>query len=545
MTTLPIIGRELRVSSRKRATHLSRLIVGCAAAIVVVWLLLVSGAALPPQRLGMALFTSLSNLAFIACLLPGVLLTADCLSEEKRDGTLGLLFLTDLKGFDVVFGKFFAASVNALYALCASFPILAIPLVLGGVTGGEVARMVLVLANTAFFSLAVGLVVSSVSVKERRAITTTILLLFTVGLALHYVGGPGRFLSPRLAYEYAYESQFITHARGFFYSCLWVNVVSWLLLAWAGWLLPQMIEEKCPAPEVQEDTAATLWPDRDAVTGEMIGLGRKPVGDGNPIEWLAERDGRTSFWMWVALAFSGMGWLTVHPMFNSRLGGFEVAMVAGMAFHAMLVIWVAWDACGRFGSDRRCGALEVLLSTPLTTMDILKGQLLSMFRLFMAPILAVLALDMALVVTSLQIRGGSPVAQSLVFAQMALVIIFLLNISCAAVLGLWRGLRGRRTSAATLQTVLRVLVVPTVAWVIVGFGHTSPYAGGPRRDPGFWLLISAINALFFLVTAWIRLRDDFRELATQHALDASDASPSLKADESRLPSVAAAHGVRA
>ena len=74
MTSLPIIGRELRVSSRKRATHLSRLIVGCGAALVLVWLLLNSGAALPPQRLGISLFSSLSNLAFIACLLPGVLL---------------------------------------------------------------------------------------------------------------------------------------------------------------------------------------------------------------------------------------------------------------------------------------------------------------------------------------------------------------------------------------------------------------------------------------------------------------------------------------
>ena len=29
-------------------------------------------------------------------------MTADCLSEEKREGTLGLLFLTDLRGYDIV-----------------------------------------------------------------------------------------------------------------------------------------------------------------------------------------------------------------------------------------------------------------------------------------------------------------------------------------------------------------------------------------------------------------------------------------------------------
>ena len=51
------------------------------------------------------LFTVLNAIAFIFCLLAGVFLTADCLSEEKREGTLGLLFLTSLKGYDVVLGK--------------------------------------------------------------------------------------------------------------------------------------------------------------------------------------------------------------------------------------------------------------------------------------------------------------------------------------------------------------------------------------------------------------------------------------------------------
>ena len=57
---------------------------------------------------GKALYTTLTGFAFGLCLLAGVLLTADCLSEEKREGTLGLLFLTDLKGYDVVLGKFMA-----------------------------------------------------------------------------------------------------------------------------------------------------------------------------------------------------------------------------------------------------------------------------------------------------------------------------------------------------------------------------------------------------------------------------------------------------
>ena len=62
----------------------------------------------------MGLFCILTGSAVFYCLLSGVWFTADCLSEEKREGTLGLLFLTDLKGYDVVLGKLVATSAERL-----------------------------------------------------------------------------------------------------------------------------------------------------------------------------------------------------------------------------------------------------------------------------------------------------------------------------------------------------------------------------------------------------------------------------------------------
>ena len=40
---------------------------------------------------GQLIFAPLNSLAFLYCLLAGVCKTADCLSEEKREGTLGKL----------------------------------------------------------------------------------------------------------------------------------------------------------------------------------------------------------------------------------------------------------------------------------------------------------------------------------------------------------------------------------------------------------------------------------------------------------------------
>ena len=63
---------------------------------------------------------------------------------------MGLLFLTDLKGYDVVLGKFIARSLPALYGLLALLPLIGIPLLLGGVTGSEFWRMALALVNALF-----------------------------------------------------------------------------------------------------------------------------------------------------------------------------------------------------------------------------------------------------------------------------------------------------------------------------------------------------------------------------------------------------------
>jgi ABC-type transport system involved in cytochrome c biogenesis permease component len=114
-----------------------------------------------PAQIGSQIFSLLSGLALAYALFSGVRCTADCLSEEKRSGTLGLLFLTDLKGYDVVLGKLVANSLEAVYGLVAVLPVLAVPLLLGSVTGSEFWRMNLLLLNALIFSLTCELLIST------------------------------------------------------------------------------------------------------------------------------------------------------------------------------------------------------------------------------------------------------------------------------------------------------------------------------------------------------------------------------------------------
>src|SRR5215218_10324067 len=166
MTFLPIVERELRVAARRRTTYWLRSAIALGAIIIGVCVDL-SYHNRPPREFGQSLFQILSMLSLLYSLVAGVRSTADCLSEEKREGTLGLLFLTDLKGYDIVSGKLVANSVNTFYGLLSAFPVLAISLLMGGVTSGEFWRVTLVATNLLFFSLSIGMFASSICRDER------------------------------------------------------------------------------------------------------------------------------------------------------------------------------------------------------------------------------------------------------------------------------------------------------------------------------------------------------------------------------------------
>ena len=180
MTFLPIVERELRVAARSRFTFWSRLAAAAFALLIFGALQLLaqkSGGAFPAGQIE---FGVLKWFAFIYACAMGLFLTADSLSEEKREGTLGLLFLTDLRGYDVVFGKLLTQSLRAFFGLLAAFPIMGLALLAGGVTGGEFSRSILVICNTLFVSLALGMLVSSLSRDSTKAMNGTLLLLVLI-----------------------------------------------------------------------------------------------------------------------------------------------------------------------------------------------------------------------------------------------------------------------------------------------------------------------------------------------------------------------------
>src|SRR6266487_337978 len=101
MNLLPVIVRELRAQSRQPMTYWLR-VIGIGAIIGVMALVDLRGA---PSELGGHLFSALNATLFLSVWIFVPLLTADTISREKREGTLGLLFLTPLTPIGIVLGK--------------------------------------------------------------------------------------------------------------------------------------------------------------------------------------------------------------------------------------------------------------------------------------------------------------------------------------------------------------------------------------------------------------------------------------------------------
>jgi len=197
MPFLPILERELRVEARHASTYWLR-VLGVTALLVAALFFGINNGFSP--NLGGRLFARLNFTLFCSIWILVPLLTADCISRERREGTLGLLFLTPLKPWDIVLAKSMAHGLRAATVCVAVLPVLAIPFLMGGVSWKEAVWSMVVNFASFCWALAAGLLASSRSKQWLRALLTAatwgffFFLVFcaTHGLAVLRMLAPGR-----------------------------------------------------------------------------------------------------------------------------------------------------------------------------------------------------------------------------------------------------------------------------------------------------------------------------------------------------------------
>ena len=583
MTSWPILERQLRVWARRRVTYWGRFAVAMAGVVVSAPSLLWSGSFVGAGATGRYAFDGLVSAAFLLCCM-ACLLTADAISGERREGTLGLLLLTRVKHLDLLLGKLASSGLASTLGLVAFMPVLALPLLAGGVSGGEAARKAVALLDTLFMALTVGLWASARGLERFRTAFAALLFLtaLVLGPALLGLLLPGTYLalaSPLTALFQAADLSYRTSAGTYWFSLGLVQIIAWgFLLASVVCLgrrgdatkeairgiatqaAPRAGATHVTSPSAVADsfpvksTSATPSPiqcsycgrqnDAEAALCRECGteLRPKPIerpgawtlsSAPTPLHWLLSRQRGLKLLLWVA-ACTGCFNLVFFQLMGrfSFLGIFPMLGLAEAAVEGGLL---AWGASRFLVEARRTGELELLLTTPLGAEKLVSTQWETLKRLARWPVLVMAGLPL-IFQGLITISGPSPLWWTL-FYVLSLILNtanIILGVGALFWLAPWFALRLTGQGRVIFWTVLLVRGLPYVASVTWSMVYSSLI--NRRGTPGnpwsgsLWFGFLVPQLITLLLYSWL-IRVARSQLL--HFADSEPLDPSLMLSRAR------------
>jgi hypothetical protein len=279
-----------------------------------------------------------------------------------------------------------------------------------------------------------------------------------------------------------------------YWNALWLpHLISWAWLALASFLLPRVWQDSGSG---RRQTRAPRDPERARhVRNLTLAI--------NPVWWLTSRNTHQRAWLWtVASAFSVAGVISWFMARNSAT--LWAIFGCAIAVHLALAVWLAFEACNSFTDARSTGALELLLSTPLSVRQILRGQHLALRQLFLGPVALLLSVEVLLVIAQMWrlTQSGSSVFERIMLGLVLgfCIVWFVLDLFAVAEVGMWYGLTSQKPTQALTRTILKVLILPLLALPCCS-------AVGPG-------LMVAKSVIFF-TWAQSKLETQFRRAATE------------------------------
>ena len=397
MNVLPIIVRELRAEARRTVNYRLRMF-SAAVLIVVLGFFLWTDA---NAGSGTRAFSFLTFGIFCGIWIGVPALTADCISREKREGTLGLLFLTPLKPIEIVLGKGAIHAIRSLTWIISAIPIVTIPIILGGITTTDLLWTLFFNLAALSFSLAAGLLASTLCRQWTRAIILAEIFAAIFGFAFltavniffaGTAGGPTSLMH-RFA---ALINVFFDHSSFQpLVTTFGVPEIVWFSLSiLAVGILTFAIVAICSADRLKKNWQENPPSRNSRWIQEFFCRPRIALGllrqqnqsrlKRNPVGWLQQYSwsARSSKWAWCFIIILGVSWLMAEDV---RL------IPQGWRWLATgLFLSMAFSAVASFQREKQNGALELLLVTSLGEREIILGRLWGIWGQFFPAFLILL-----------------------------------------------------------------------------------------------------------------------------------------------------------
>jgi ABC-type transport system involved in multi-copper enzyme maturation permease subunit len=203
---LALFGRSVRDDTRSKTLLWAR--IGIAVAVLFAILrartsFYIGGAP------GLNFFASVVWMNFVFICIAGMSYFASSITEEKEEGTLGLLRMTDLSPVSILLGKSTSRLIGGLLLLLVQVPFVMLAITLGGIRLDQVLGAYALLGAFLFFACNMGLLGSVVGARTGAAAVAA------VAFALIYLSWPflaARILSPWRAHAQSLAQHFATPA---------------------------------------------------------------------------------------------------------------------------------------------------------------------------------------------------------------------------------------------------------------------------------------------------------------------------------------------
>lgn len=531
---LPIAHRELIVASRKPILAWAR-IVAPALGLLLVFLLVSPSE--PPSRIGKTVFVSLSIVLFLYCTFAGLFFTAETITTERRDGTLPLLQVTGMRDLDLILGKLLGHSLPGIFGFIAATPLLALPLLLGGVTPFEIFRIAITLLATLLLSLSIAIHASSDTATSTAALKkscSSIFVVLAIGIfGFAYFGLKNKMLD-REAWAARVEQSgerallvimtIIVWALGLpsgspaamileifsGQSRLFGPLGFWVEILLLSFMIVQFL--RSARPFSQADPAAIPAADISALRTQTPAPGRSlRRRHKHPLRARLDPPlAETMFLLGLGIIGAFLQFAAALPLHSSADPA--LALLNWFSFGVALVLYfiLARRAAEFLVQSRRAGLLEVLLITPLTWRELLRFHQNAFLRLAWRPLAIFMAGEILGYLLALPFdRSASPFEYILL-----LIIVTALSYVTSLFATLWCGLhfalRARSATHAAIFTVLLVLVLPAAILFMIPFDLPNPV-----HSVFFPILLAGWLYVLVNSSLWIALRYRLNALGTR------------------------------
>ncbi len=541
MNVRPVIVRELRREARRPVNYWLRFFAG--GALISIGFYGLRGRA---GESGQWMFQWMNIILSVGIWQLVPLMTADCIGRERREKTLGLLFLTPLSARDIVLAKVFVHGLRAFSLLLVAVPMLTVPLLLGGVSGREVTLSVLAQLQLLLWALGAGLLASALTKRWHWGMATAVILglgamfacfalyglasfvalagaptgwfltgmmtddglnskrLFLMGLVLHLDVGGIRKEALNVLPAGDYYGWLVASIAGAVTAFLWLM----LSVSFAAFLIERTSRER----------------EQSAFFSKLYQLFCSPIMarnflkawlrwklDRNPVGWLESRSwsGRLLSWSWLAVIITFLGLVVVS--IRGEPGALFVI--------ANLLAWpllgsIAFTAAGSFKRERESGVLELLLVSPLREVTLVWGRVRGLWGQFFPAMFLLCAASLFL-----ETAVDEPVDET----HWGTWVFWITSFLCLPVIGLYQSLQRRHVLGAFGTTLLLGLFGPLgsgygLLWLLGEAQSALKPSSATAPMAGEMMHIVAILAQIGL-TAWFAQRLVQRLEERRFALD--------------------------